>query len=101
MTSRLSVLALLACVACASAATPRAPQFITNSASATRPFSAAVRANGFLILAGQIGTDSTGGVVKGGIQAETRQTMNNIKAELERNGSSMEKVVKCTVFMAD
>jgi 2-iminobutanoate/2-iminopropanoate deaminase len=66
-----------------------------------RPFSPAVRANGFLYLAGQIGTDSTGNVVAGGIQAETRQTMQNIRDVLIRAGSSMDRVVKCTVFMAD
>jgi reactive intermediate/imine deaminase len=60
-----------------------------------------VRANGFLILSGQIGTDSTGRVVPGGIRAETRQTMENIRAVLLSNGSSLDRVVKCTVFMAD
>lgn len=56
-----------------------------------------------LFLAGQVGTDAAaaGGVVPGGIEAETRQTMNNIKRTLEAVGSSMDRVVKCTVFMAD
>jgi reactive intermediate/imine deaminase len=60
-----------------------------------------VRANGFLYLSGQIGTDSTGRVVAGGIRAETRQALENIRAVLGRNGSSFDRVVKCTVFMAD
>jgi reactive intermediate/imine deaminase len=60
-----------------------------------------VRADGFLFLSGQIGTDSTGAVVPGGIQAETRQTMENIGAVLRRSGSSFDRVVKCTVFIAD
>ena len=69
----------------------------------TRPFSPAVQAGNLLFLAGQIGTsaDAKGGVVPGGIQAETRQTMLNIKDVLEKSGSSMDRVVKCTVFMAD
>ena len=54
-----------------------------------------------LYLSGQIGTDSTGNLVSGGLEAETRQTLNNIRDLLNRNGSSMDRVVKCTVFMAD
>jgi reactive intermediate/imine deaminase len=60
-----------------------------------------VRANGFLFLAGQLGTDSTGKLVPGGIQAETRQAMTKIAAILQRNGSSLERVVKCTVYLID
>ena len=37
----------------------------------------------------------------GGIRAETRQTLENIKVILERNGSELNRVVKCTVFLAD
>jgi reactive intermediate/imine deaminase len=54
-----------------------------------------------LYLSGQVGSDSTGKVVPGGIQAETRQTMQNIGAVLAENGSSFSRVVKCTVFLAD
>jgi 2-iminobutanoate/2-iminopropanoate deaminase len=54
-----------------------------------------------LFLAGQIGTDSSGKVVAGGIQAEARQALNNISDVLRKTGSSMDNVVKCTVFMAD
>ena len=57
--------------------------------------------NGLIFLAGKIGTGADGKLVQGGIAAETRQTMENIKAELERNGSSMNRVVKCTAFLAD
>jgi 2-iminobutanoate/2-iminopropanoate deaminase len=69
----------------------------------TRPFTPAVQVGDVLYLAGQIGTAASaqGGVVPGGIQAETRQTMMNIKDVLEKSGSSMEHVFKCTVFMAD
>ena len=69
----------------------------------TRPFTPAVQVGDVLYLAGQIGTGASaqGGVVPGGIQAETRQTMMNIKDVLEKSGSSMEHVFKCTVFMAD
>lgn len=65
------------------------------------PFSQAVRVGPMLYLSGQIGTREDGTVIPGGIQAETRQTMENIKTVLERWGSSLDEVVKCTVFLAD
>jgi reactive intermediate/imine deaminase len=66
------------------------------------PFSEAVRVGDMLYLSGQLGIDpATGKLAAGGIAGETRQTMENIKQILERHGSSMNDVVKCTVFMAD
>lgn len=66
------------------------------------PFSQAVRVNNLLFLSGDIGWDpATGELVAGGIQPETRQTLENIKSTLESFGSSLDKVVKCTVFLAD
>jgi reactive intermediate/imine deaminase len=65
------------------------------------PFSPAVQVGQLLFLAGQLGTDSTGRLVAGGIKAETRQAMDNIRDVLGRVGSSMERIVKCTVMMAD
>ena len=66
------------------------------------PFSEAVVAGDLIFLSGQLGTrPGTGQVVEGGIEAETRQTMQNIKATLERYGSSMDSVAKCTVFLQD
>ena len=55
-----------------------------------------------LYLSGQIGSaPGSTTVVEGGIQAETRQALENIKAVLERYGSSMERVVKCTAMIDD
>ncbi|MGH7717527.1 MAG: RidA family protein, partial [Gemmatimonadaceae bacterium] len=56
-----------------------------------------------LFLSGQIGVraDAGGTLVPGGIRAETRQTMENIRDVLEKSGSSLDRVVKCTVMMAD
>ena len=66
------------------------------------PFSEAVRVGNMLYLSGQMGTDgATMRLVPGGIEAETRQTLANMKAILERHGSSLDRVVKCTVMMAD
>ena len=87
--------------AAASMAAPAAPEFLTPYGRPQYPFSPAVRVGDMLYLAGQIGTDSTGRLVPGGIQAETRQTMENIRDVLARTGSSMDRVVKCTVMMAD
>lgn len=80
-----------------------AVEFLHPFGAPTRPFSPAVRVGNMLYLAGQIGTDASanGAVVSGGIAAETKQTLDNIKQVLEASGSSMERVVKCTVFMAD
>ena len=80
------------------------PEFLHPYGPPTRPFSPAVRVGNVLYLAGQIGTSadaSSSGVVAGGIEAETRQTMDNIKDVLSKTGSDMDHVVKCTVFMAD
>lgn len=66
------------------------------------PFSTAVRVDKLLFLSGALGYDrEKGGLVEGGIQAETRKTLENISQTLEMFGSSMDKVVKCTVFLAD
>ncbi len=66
------------------------------------PFSTAVRVDNTLYLSGSIGiVPGTRELAAGGIEGETRQTMENIAATLENFGSSMEKVVKCTVFLAD
>jgi 2-iminobutanoate/2-iminopropanoate deaminase len=72
------------------------------SADMQLPFSEAVRVGHMLYLSGQLGFDrATSKLVEGGITGETRQTMENIKATLEKYGSSMKEVVKCTVFLAD
>ena len=66
------------------------------------PFSSAVRVGDTLYLSGSIGNiPGTLELAEGGIQGETRQTMENIRQVLETFGSSMDRVVKCTVFLAD
>lgn len=77
--------------------TVRAP-----GAAAGLPFSSAVRVGDMLYLSGEVGrVPGTTTLVAGGIVAETRQTLENIKAVLEYAGSSLRNVVKCTVFLAD
>jgi reactive intermediate/imine deaminase len=66
------------------------------------PFSEAVRAGDLLFLSGMLGNKpGTAELAPGGIQPETRQTLENIRAAVLRHGGSMERVVKCTVFLAD
>ena len=60
-----------------------------------------MRVGPLLYLSGQIGVDSTGHLVPGGISGETRQALENIRTELERSGSSLDRVVKCTAMLAD
>ena len=94
-------IALVLVVGLAACAPGYKTEVIPTISGPARPFSPAVKANGLIFLSGQIGTDSTGRIVPGGIQAETRQTMNNIRDVLARAGSSFDKVVKCTVFILD
>ena len=65
------------------------------------PFSEAVRVGPMLYLSGALGIDSSGTLVPGGIEAETRQALANIRGVLERHGSSMDRVIKCTAMLAD
>ncbi|WP_036379736.1 RidA family protein [Muricauda sp. MAR_2010_75] len=65
------------------------------------PFSDAVQAGNLFFLAGQIGMDhSTRTLVEGGIQAETKQAINNIEAVLAQHGMKLDNVVKCTVVLS-
>lgn len=98
--SRFNCLAAMALLSACMTPRPSA-EWVAATGGPPRPFSPAVKANGFIYLAGQVGTDSTGKVVAGGIKAETRQVMENIGAVLTRTGSSFDRVVKCTVFLAD
>jgi reactive intermediate/imine deaminase len=66
------------------------------------PFSEAVQVGDMLYLAGKLGTKpGTRELVPGGVEAEARQTMENIRDVLERHGTSLDHVVKATVFLAD
>lgn len=64
------------------------------------PYSQAIRANGFVFLSGQVAIDpATGYVVEGGVTQQTERVIENLKAVLEAAGSSLESVVKTTVFL--
>ncbi len=75
--------------------TPLAP-------AAIGPYSQAVKANGMVFTSGQIAlVPETGAVVEGGIREQTTRICENLKAVLAAAGSSLEKVVKTTCFLAD
>jgi 2-iminobutanoate/2-iminopropanoate deaminase len=66
------------------------------------PYSQAVKANGFIFLSGQIALDpQTQAMVEGGVAQQTERVLENLKAILEAAGSSIHRVVKTTVFLAD
>lgn len=66
------------------------------------PYSPAIRMNHLVFTSGQVGLDpATGKLVEGGVQAQTRQVMLNLKVVLEAAGSDMDHVLKCTVFMQE
>jgi len=64
------------------------------------PYEQAIKVGDFIYTAGQIPLDpKTGNLVEGGIAAQTRQVLENLKAVLEAGGSSLDRVVKATVFL--
>jgi 2-iminobutanoate/2-iminopropanoate deaminase len=66
------------------------------------PYSQAIRANGFLFVSGQIPLDpKTQQLVEGNISVQTERVLENLKGILESAGSSLGRVVKTTVFLAD
>jgi 2-iminobutanoate/2-iminopropanoate deaminase len=73
-----------------------------NAPKALGPYSTAVKAGHFVYTAGQLGIDpTTGEFVPGGIAEQTRMALTNLKAVLEASGSSLDNVVKTTVFLKD
>lgn len=73
-----------------------------NAPKALGPYSAGVKAGGFVFTAGQLGIDPENGeFVSGGIEAQTRKALENLAAVLEAAGTSLENVIKTTVFLKD
>jgi 2-iminobutanoate/2-iminopropanoate deaminase len=81
------------------AAAPGAAKF--HAGATTSPLSSIVEVGNTIYLAGMLGTGADGQLAAGGIEAETKQSMENIRAALARVGATMDDVVKCTVFLAD
>ena len=66
-----------------------------------RPFSPAVRAGDFIYVSGQVPADANGEIVAGGIEAQTRQVMDNLAAVLALAGATFDDVCKSTVWLQD
>ena len=74
----------------------------TNAPGAIGPYSQAIKVNGFIFVSGQIGlAPTTGELVDGGVEEQSRQALTNVKNVLAAAGSNLEKVVKTTVFLKD
>lgn len=66
------------------------------------PYSQAIRANGLVFASGQIALDpESGNVIEGGIREQTERVLRNLQAVVEAAGSTLEKAIKTTVFLAD
>ncbi len=75
--------------------TERAPKAIG-------PYEQAIKYNGLLFTSGQIALDpATGTLIEGDISVQTRQVLENLKAVLEAGGSSLDRVIKATVYLTD
>ena len=73
-----------------------------NAPAAIGPYSQAIKAGGFVFCSGQVAIDPrTGQFVAGGVAEQTEQVLKNLSAVLEAAGSSLDQVVKTTVFLAD
>lgn len=73
----------------------------TNAPAAIGPYSQGIIVNGMFYSSGQIPLTATGELVEGDIVVQTHQVFENLKAVLEAAGSSLDQVVKTTVFMKD
>ncbi|HKI57777.1 MAG TPA: RidA family protein [Trueperaceae bacterium] len=69
--------------------------------AAVGPYSQAVQVGDLLFTAGQIALAPDGTLVEGDVREQTRQVMRNLQAVLAAGGSSLERVVKCTCYLAD
>ena len=73
-----------------------------NAPKAIGPYSQGIIANGFVFASGQIPLDpATGELNTGPVEEQAHLVLTNLKAVIEASGSSMDKVVKCTVFLED
>ena len=76
--------------------------YTEKAPAAIGPYSQALEVNGLIFTSGQIPIDpKTGETVNGGIEAQTKQICENLKAVLEAAGTSLEKVIKTTCFLSD
>jgi 2-iminobutanoate/2-iminopropanoate deaminase len=98
----LGLLAVAALAGCASPSVRREAIATAKAPAAIGPYSQAIRAGGAVWVAGQLGLDpATGKMVEGGIEGETRQALENVRAILSAADLGLEDVVQTQVFLAD
>ncbi len=73
----------------------------TNAPQAVGPYSQAMKSGNLLFCSGQIPLNSDGSVVDGDVRVQATRILENIKAVLEAAGTSLDRVVKCTLFLVD
>ncbi|MCD8310310.1 MAG: RidA family protein [Prevotellaceae bacterium] len=73
----------------------------SKAPGAIGPYSQAVEAGGMVFVSGQLPIDAATGVMPQGVEAQARQSLENVKAILSQAGLSMASIVKTTVFLAD
>jgi lysine/arginine/ornithine transport system substrate-binding protein len=90
-------------IAAASGAPSNGPpvEHLNDDPASGAPYSDAVRVGPTLYLAGNLGLDTSGSLVPGGITPEADQALQNLKRVLERNGSALDRVANCEVMLAD
>ena len=74
---------------------------VTGAPAAVGPYSHAVKANGFIYVSGQLGLDPVTGQLAEGVEAQTRQSLTNLKTIVEGCGSDLNHVVKTGIFLND
>ena len=79
----------------------RDPVTTHQAPAAVGPYSQAIKTDSFVYASGQLGLDPENGTLREGIEAQTRQVMANLSAVLQASGSSLEHVVKTTIFLID
>ncbi len=72
-----------------------------NAPAAIGPYSQAIKVNGFVYTSGQIPLTPDGKPVEGDIHEQTRQVLINLNAVLEAAGSSLDKIIKTTIYLTD
>lgn len=73
----------------------------SQAPAAIGPYSQAIKANGFIFVSGQLPVNPATGTMDKYVEKQTQQSLDNIKAILEHENSSMDKIVKTTVFIQD
>ena len=97
-----SIFATVLLVGCGTTQSPHKAVFSDEAPAAIGPYSQAVQVGDVVYLAGQIGIDSPSGVlVEGGIEAQTKQALDNLGAVLKEAGMDYDNVVRATVFLSD